>query len=103
MQRCDEPGENGSCRVSRRYVHDRRQYPFHPRRFPKAARREDVLHVDGQMHRVGDWFDRGGIRHDPSAPFFKPATTPACVEAFRREFEGCAGNAFGKPEFTLRS
>src|ERR1700682_6230991 len=77
--------------------------PFHPRRFPKAARREDVLHVDGQMHGVGDWFDRGGSRHDPSAPFFKPATTPACVEAFRREFEGCAGNAFGKPEFTLRS
>ena len=66
--------------------------------FPNAARREDVLHVDRQMHGIGDWFNgASGILHplpwfpqwpapkpQSLSPRLKPKALPR-ASALRRE------------------
>jgi hypothetical protein len=56
--------------VLRGDLHNQRQYALHPRRFPGAAGREDVLHVDRQVHGAGDRFNPRSNCHGTWVPPF---------------------------------
>jgi hypothetical protein len=103
MKRRYEPGEDGSRRVPRRYPDDGRQHALHPRRFPNAASRENALHIDNEMHGIGDRFESHDIRQHASAPSVSGQTSSSLACARFSRALAPAGNALNKPEFTFMS